>query len=114
MVQAGEEKLLDTARDDLFEGREAKVATAIRTALLDDINTPKAIAVLSEPLKIMNELLVVRKKKKVSMGCAFCMVTRNLLRHLSSWLCHCARAMRSALFTTVVLVWRVALNCSEM
>lgn len=54
-----------SAKADLLNGREAAAAKAVFAAVLDDLNTPNAIAALSEPLKTMNELLVVRKKKKV-------------------------------------------------
>jgi cysteinyl-tRNA synthetase len=37
----------------------------VQASMMDDLNTPAAIATLSEPLKTMNELLIVRKKKKV-------------------------------------------------
>jgi cysteinyl-tRNA synthetase len=38
---------------------------AVESALLDDLNTPMAIAALSEPLKAMNELLFSKKGRKV-------------------------------------------------
>eukprot|EP00892_Ulva_mutabilis_P010223 jgi/Ulvmu1/7573/UM037_0117.1 len=63
--QAGEQDLLEAARVELYDGHAAQAAASVRTALLDDLNTPNAVAALSEPLKVMNELLVVRKKKKV-------------------------------------------------
>ena len=37
----------------------------VEQALLDDLNTPQAIAALSAPLKAMNELLFTKKGKKV-------------------------------------------------
>ena len=47
------QKLITEARD------------AVESALLDDLNTPQAIAALSAPLKAMNELLFTKKGKKV-------------------------------------------------
>jgi hypothetical protein len=46
------------------EGHAAEAWSIVEGALLDDVNTPMAIAALSEPLKSLNELLTVKKKKK--------------------------------------------------
>lgn len=50
---------------DRGEGLAANAWKEVKACLLDDLNTPAAIAALSEPLKVMNELLVVRKKQPV-------------------------------------------------
>lgn len=39
-------------------------------AMSDDLNTPKAVAALSEPLKLMNDLMHTKKVKLVAGG--FC------------------------------------------
>lgn len=58
---AGEGSLCDEA---------AGVWARVNGALLDDLNTPVAIAALSEPLKIVNDLLFTKKGKKVRFPCA--------------------------------------------
>jgi hypothetical protein len=50
---------------DRGEGLTADAWGTVQACLLDDLNTPGAVAALSEPLNTMNELLVVRKKKPV-------------------------------------------------
>lgn len=47
------------------EGHTGEIWGDFQAALLDDLNTPAAVSTLSEPLRTMNELLVVRKKKPV-------------------------------------------------
>lgn len=63
--------MLEEARAalDRGEGVTANAWKAVKVCLLDDLNTPAAIGTLSEPLKAMNELLIVRKKKPVRCSC---------------------------------------------
>ena len=44
---------------------DSEAIDSVEGALLDDMNTPQAIAALSGPLKAMNELLHTKKGKKV-------------------------------------------------
>ena len=44
--------------------QNADAMHTVEQALLDDLNTPQAIAALSAPLKTMNELLFTKKGKK--------------------------------------------------
>lgn len=81
-VGAGEEVVMEQAEAamQMGEGFTADAWGAVRACLLDDLNTPAAIAVLSEPLKMMNELLVVKKKKPVRLFSLFLFLYRMVLQ----------------------------------
>ena len=50
----------DSELGSLNQGSDSIVA-AVEAALCDDLNTPQAVALLSEPLKILNDLLHTKK-----------------------------------------------------
>jgi len=64
--------MLEQAASDLVSCSGVEAATdawgAVNAALRDDLNTPLAIACLSEPLKAMNDLLFTKAGKKVRAG----------------------------------------------
>lgn len=49
------------------------IELAVEAALCDDLNTPVAIAALSEPIKVMNDLLYTKKVDKTRPKCMQCM-----------------------------------------
>ena len=51
---------LDSELGSLSQGSNSIVA-AVEAALCDDLNTPQAVALLSEPLKTLNDLLHTKK-----------------------------------------------------
>jgi cysteinyl-tRNA synthetase len=55
---------------------------AVQGFLYDDLNTPRAIAALSEPLKSMNDLLFTKEGKKVCIQSKACFVSESLGRDL--------------------------------
>ena len=50
----------DSELGSLGQGSDSIVA-AVEAALCDDLNTPQAVALLSEPLKTLNDLLHTKK-----------------------------------------------------
>ncbi len=49
--------------DSSQEARD--IVEAIEAALCDDLNTPQAVALLSDPLKMLNDLLHTRKVRAI-------------------------------------------------
>jgi len=59
--EAGAEVLRQAEANSTSASASADVLSAVESALCDDLNTPQAIALLSEPLKTLNDLMHTRK-----------------------------------------------------